>query len=99
MAYRRESSTANVMAMGIGAFTQSVMRLLREDGAQVCAYLTRPYAHHGPSLEGPCFDSAQVPDPVELVRAKEIDLVVPMSIEWALQPWTSRLLEGQVPIL
>src|SRR5262245_62177071 len=99
MAARQEPFAPNVLAMGVGAFTQSTMRLLRENGARVQAYLTRSYAHHGPGLEGRCVDSVQVPDPVPLIQAEGIDLIVPMSIEWALQPWTDRLLQARVPIL
>ena len=32
--------------LGVGAFTQALMRHLHRDGAEVTAYLTRDYAHY-----------------------------------------------------
>ena len=87
------------MVFGVGAFTQGVMAALRADGARVSAYLTRPYAHHGPGLEGPTFDAAEFPDPCPLLARERPDFLVPMSIEWALKPWTAALLASGVPIL
>ena len=87
------------MVFGVGAFTQGVMAALRADGARVSAYLTRPYAHHGPALEGPAFDAAAHPNPCPLLARERPDFVVPMSIEWALKPWTEEFLASGVPIL
>lgn len=89
----------SVMVFGVGAFTQGVMQALREDGARVSAYLTRAYAHYGPSLEGKTFESATHPTPFEALAAVKADFVVPMSIEWALKPWTQEFLERKIPIL
>jgi phosphoribosylamine-glycine ligase len=86
------------MAFGVGAFTQGMLRVLREDGARVSTYLTRNYAHHAPSLEGPTFDFARHPNPVPLLRRHKIDFVVPMSIEWVQKPWCHDLLQSGVPI-
>jgi phosphoribosylamine-glycine ligase len=99
MPNRSASDAANVLVMGVGAFTQSAMQRLREDGASVLGYLTRPYAHYGPRLEGRCLDAAEAPDLIQILRERRIGLVVPMSIEWALKPWTQALLEEEVPIL
>lgn len=87
------------MVWGVGAFTQGVMQALREDGARVSAWLSRPYAHYGPGLEGPTFPLQRYPDPLELLQRRRVDLIVPMSLDWAVQPWSSRFLELEVPIL
>jgi phosphoribosylamine---glycine ligase len=87
------------MVFGIGAFTQGVMRCLREDGARVSAYLTRDYGHHGPSLEGRVYDGGREGDPFRALDRERPEFVVPMSIEWALQPWTRGFVDRRVPIL
>lgn len=91
-------SSLRVMVFGIGAYAHSLMRVLKEHGAEVSCYLTRDYGHHGPALEGPTYNKSQFPDPVGLVKEKKIDLIVPMSIDWTLQPWTNELLSLGVPI-
>ena len=63
------------MAFGVGAFTQGVLKVLREDGAEVSTYLTRDYAHYPPSLEGPTFTHTEFPDPCELLRSHPVDVV------------------------
>src|SRR5436190_1574345 len=88
----------NVMALGVGAFTQGLLRILRENGANVCTYLTRNYAHYAPACEGPTFDSARIPNPCDLIRKRKIDFVVPMSIDWAQKPWAAELLAMGTPI-
>jgi len=87
------------MVFGIGAFTQGVMRCLRDDGARVSAYLTRDYGHYGPRLEGPAYAAEQHSSPVSPLRRERPEFIVPMSIEWALQPWTTAFLTQGVPIL
>ena len=90
---------ARVMVFGAGAFTQGVMRCLREDGARVSAYLTRGYGHHGPAQEGTVYPVAEHPSPLEALRRERPDFVVPMSIEWALQGWTPEFLASGTPIV
>lgn len=85
--------------LGIGAFAQGCLRILRDDGAEVSAYLTRHYGHYGPRLEADCQDLVTVPDPVPWLVDQRPDLVIPMSIDWALQPWTSSLLAAGLPFL
>ncbi len=92
------STSARVMAFGIGSFTQGMLHILREHGAQVSTYLTRNYAHYPPSLEGPVFLPEVHPDPVELVHRERIDLVLPMSIDWAQMPRAAALLETGVAV-
>jgi phosphoribosylamine--glycine ligase len=91
--------SADVLVLGIGAFTQAMMRRLRDRGVRTAAYLTRDYAHHGPRSEGECIDSAQVSNPCAMIRDMRPALIVPMSIEWALKPWTAEFLALNPPIL
>jgi len=91
--------TNRVLLLGIGAFTQALMRQLREDGAQVSAYLTRDYGHYGPLLEGPCWSAEEAPNPCERIRQVRPELIIPMSLEWALKPWTAEFLALNPPIL
>lgn len=94
-----EAAPLNAWIVGVGAFTQALMHVLGEDGAHVSAYLTRDYGHYGPAREGRCVTAADCPDPCSLFRAEPPDLIVPMSIEWALKPWTERFLALNPPIL
>lgn len=87
-----------VMALGVGAFTQGVLNILKADGAEVCTYLTRDYAHYSPSLEGETFHSEVHPHPCNLLREKQIDFVIPMSIDWILTDWVEAFLSLGIPI-
>ncbi len=87
------------MVFGIGAFAGAAMRVLKESGAEVSCYLTRPYGHYSPKQEGETYYFEQHPNPCVLVREKKIDLVVPMSIDWHLAHWTEEFLALGVPIL
>ena len=93
-----EQQNGRVMVLGVGAFTQLMMRRLRPFAA-VSAYLTRDYAHYGPLQEGPCVTAAMETDPCERVRRENPDLLIPMSIEWALKPWTADFLALKPPLL
>jgi phosphoribosylamine--glycine ligase len=86
------------MLWGIGSFSAAAMRTLRENGAEVSCYLTRKYGRYGPSLEGPIYSFEQYPNPCSLIRKKEIDLVIPMSIDWHQQDWTEEFIGLDVPI-
>lgn len=86
------------MIFGVGAFTHGALHLLKKDGAQVCTYLTRDYARYGPGLEGETFPAEVFPNPCELLREKEIDFVVPMSIDWILADWAEEFLATGIPI-
>lgn len=94
-----EAARPRVMALGVGAFTQGILRVLRENGAEVSTYLTRDYGHHAPALEGPIFAEREFPNPCPLLRERRIDFTVPMSIEWAQRPWTEEFLRSGPPIL
>ncbi len=94
-----DSNDYTVMAVGVGAFTQSVLRILKEAGAQVCTYLNRDYAHYGPMSEGETFHKEYYPNPCKILRDKHVDFVVPMAIDWALADWTDEFLGLNIPIL
>ncbi len=91
-------SSLRVMIFGVGAFAQGVLRVLKEHGAEVGTYLTRPYAHYPPSLEGPTFSAERFPNPVPLLKKRKVDFVVPMSIDWILQDWAEGLVTEGPPI-
>jgi phosphoribosylamine-glycine ligase len=86
------------MVLGVGAFAQSTAQILTEGGAQVATYLTRNYGSYPPSLAGPVYSREQFPSPCPLIRERAVDLVVPMSIDWAQAPWAEELLSLGVPI-
>lgn len=88
-----------VMVFGVGAFSQGVLRILKEAGAEVSTYLTRDYGHYGPMQEGQTYHKEYYPNPCEILRQKPIDFIVPMSIDWALQEWTDEFLSLNIPIL
>jgi phosphoribosylamine---glycine ligase len=87
------------MVFGVGSFCQGVMAVLREAGARVSGYLTRDYGHYGPSLEGRVYGVGEHPSPVRALELERPEFVVPMSIEWALQPWTEAFLGMRVPMV
>ena len=88
-----------IMVFGVGAFSQGVLRILKEAGAEVSTYLTRDYAHYGPMVEGKTFHKEYYPNPCEILKQEQIDFVVPMSIDWALEDWTEEFLSLNIPIL
>ena len=92
---RKRASTTRVcsaMVLGVGAFAYSTAQILKEAGAEVATYLTRDYGHHSPSLAGPTYSRETFPSPVPLVNEKGVDLLIPMSIDWAQAPWKDELL-------
>lgn len=93
-----DSNPLHAMVLGVGAFTQGMMHILRSDGARVSAYLTRDYAHFPPAQEGPVFLPEVHPDLPSLLRDQQVDMLIPMSIDWALAPWAPALLEMGMPI-
>src|SRR6266446_6572343 len=95
---RTDAQTISAMVLGVGAFAHSTAQILRESGAVVSTYLTRDYAHHAPALAGPTFHREQFPSPCPLIREQKVDLVIPMSIDWAQAPWKDELLGLGVPI-
>jgi phosphoribosylamine-glycine ligase len=88
----------SILVLGVGAFAQSTAQILKDAGARVATYLTRNYGHFPPSLAGPTFNPSRFPDPCALLAEHEVELVVPMSIDWAQAPWGKALLASGVPI-
>jgi len=86
------------MVMGVGAFAHSTAQILKENGATVSTYLTRNYGQYPPSLVGPTYRREDFPSPCPLVHEKGIELIVPMSIDWAQAPWKEDLLKLNIPI-
>jgi len=87
------------MVLGVGSFAHSTAQILAQAGAKVSTYLTRNYGHYAPSLAGPTYSREQFPSPCPLLEAEGVDLVVPMSIDWAQAPWAGELLALKTPIL
>jgi phosphoribosylamine---glycine ligase len=88
----------SILVLGVGSFAHSTARILADDGARVATWLTRNYGHYPPSLVGPVFTAADFPSPVPLLKQRKIDLVVPMSIDWAQAPWGAELIASGTPI-
>ena len=82
------------MVLGVGGFAQSVMQILSDAGAVVSCGLTRSYGHFSPSLAGATFDVSPPGSLPALIERRGVDLVVPMSIDWAKSDWTEALLNG-----
>ena len=93
------SKSNRVVVLGIGAFTQAMLRILAEEGGDVSAYLTRAYGHYGPRSEARCISAQDQPNPCDWLRKEPPSLIVPMSLEWALQSWTQEFLELKLPFL
>jgi len=92
------SKSPSVLVLGVGSFAHSTGQILKDSGAQVATYLTRPYGHYPASLVGPIYRSDQIGSPVPLLKEHAVDLVVPMSIDWAQAPWAGALLESSAPL-
>ncbi len=86
------------MVLGVGGFAQAVMQILSDDGAEVSCALTRNYAHAAPTLAGPTHDLAGAESLAELIDRQSVDLVVPMSIDWAKATWTGSLLASRAAV-
>jgi phosphoribosylamine-glycine ligase len=86
------------MILGVGSFAHSIGGALADAGAKVSTYLTRDYAHFPPSLVGPAFLRDVHPNPVPLLKQHKIEVVIPQSIDWAMQPWANELVKSGVGI-
>ncbi|MDB6053626.1 MAG: Phosphoribosylamine--glycine ligase [Verrucomicrobiales bacterium] len=76
-----------------------MLHILKGQGADVETYLTRDYGHYGPGLEGKTHLVQDVPDVNTLLDAKDYDLIIPQSIDWAQKDWGSGLVDRKAPIL
>lgn len=88
---RSANRECSAMVLGVGAFAYSTAQILKEAGAKVCTYLTRDYSHYPPSLAGRTFSRDQHPSPAPLIKKHNVDLLVPMSIDWAQAPWKDEI--------
>jgi len=86
------------MVLGVGSFAHSTAKILADAGASVSTYLTRNYGHYAPSLAGPTWRREQFPSPAPLLKQKRVEVVIPMSIDWAQAPWRDELLAMRTPI-
>jgi phosphoribosylamine-glycine ligase len=86
------------MILGVGSFAHSIGQTLADAGANVSTYFTRNYGHFSPTLVGETFSHDLFHSPVPLIREKKIDVVIPQSIDWALQPWAKDLIKSGVGI-
>ena len=86
------------MVLGVGAFAHSTTQILKDAGAEVATYFTRNFGHYPPSLVGPVFSREQHPSPLEILKERSVDLIVPMSIDWAQAPWAAEVLDTKIPI-
>jgi phosphoribosylamine-glycine ligase len=86
------------MTLGVGSFAHSIGQTLADTGANVATYLTRNYGHFSPTLCGKTFSRDAFPSPVPLIRENKIDVVIPQSIDWAMQPWAEALVKSGVGI-
>jgi phosphoribosylamine--glycine ligase len=86
------------MVLGVGAFAHSIGGALADAGGNVSTYLTRDYGQFPPSLVGPTFLRDVYPSPVPLIRDRKVDVAIPQSIDWAMQPWAGELVRSGVGI-
>lgn len=87
------------LILGVGAFAQAAAHCLSLDGFQVATYLTRPYGHYGPQKEAVTVRSDQINNPCAWITEYRPEVIVPMSLEWALKPWSAEFLAQEPPIL
>jgi len=98
MARKMSKSPVAAMILGVGSFAHSIGKALADAGANVSTYLTRNYGHFPPTLAGQTFSRDAFPSPVPLIRENKVDVVIPQSIDWALQPWAEDLMKSGVGI-
>jgi len=79
------------MVLGVGSFAHSTAQILKEAGAEVSTYLTRDYSHYPPTLAGETYSRENFPSPGPLIKKRGVDLIVPMSIDWAQAPWKDEI--------
>jgi phosphoribosylamine--glycine ligase len=98
MAKKTSKPPVAAMILGVGSFAHSIGKALADAGADISTYLTRNYGHYPPTLVGKTFSRDAFPSPVPLIRKNKIDIVIPQSIDWALQPWAVDVIKSGVGI-
>lgn len=96
--YADRPKPLKVCVFGVGSFAHSTLGILSQAGADVMGYLTRDYAHDPPKLVARTISQTECPNPVPRLREEGVDLIVPMSIDWAQKPWAAELLASGIPI-
>ena len=91
-------TNASVLVLGVGAFAHSTTQILKDAGANVATYFTRNFGHYPPSLVGPVFSRDQHPSPAVLLKERSVDVIVPMSIDWAQASWCREVMDLKIPI-
>lgn len=86
-------SPLSVLIIGVGAFTHGLAQTLQDAGANVIVWLSRDYGHYGPQQACSSYDEHDFPSPLALLDAYPCDIMIPMSIDWAQQPWADELRE------
>ncbi|HEY3854720.1 MAG TPA: phosphoribosylglycinamide synthetase C domain-containing protein [Verrucomicrobiae bacterium] len=94
----KKQKSCSVMTLGVGSFAHSLGGALADAGANVSTYLTRAYGHFPPTLVGKVFSRETFPSPVPLICENKVDVVIPQSIDWAMQPWAEDLRKSGVGI-
>ena len=84
-------SPLSVLIIGVGAFTHGLAQTLQDAGANVIVWLSRDYGHYGPQQICATYDEHDFASPIELLDAHPCDIMIPMSIDWAQQPWAAEL--------
>ncbi len=92
-------SAARIMVLGAGASMQGVLHALKTQGAEVYAYFTKESGNYSPGLEVESFAATVHPNLCSLLKDREIDFVIPMSIDWHTTDWVAEFLEMGIPIL
>jgi phosphoribosylamine-glycine ligase len=88
----------SLMVLGVGSFAHSLGGALADAGAEMSTYLTRNYGHFSPTLVGKTFSREAFPSPVPLIKENNVEVVIPQSIDWAMQPWAKDLVNSGVGI-
>ena len=84
-------SPLSVLIIGVGAFTHGLTQTLQDAGANVIVWLSRDYGHYGPIQVCSTYDEHAYASPIELLDTHHCDIMIPMSIDWAQQPWAKEL--------
>jgi phosphoribosylamine--glycine ligase len=84
-------SPLSVLIIGVGAFTHGLAQTLQDAGANVIVWLSRDYGHYGPIQVCSTYDEHAYASPIELLDTHHCDIMIPMSIDWAQQPWAKEL--------
>ena len=87
------------MVLGVGSFAHSIGTGAGGRGRRASRRISRAItAISRRRSSGKPFRATAFPSPVPLLRENKIDVVIPQSIDWALQPWAEDLVKSGVGI-